>query len=100
MFNRERHLPVHSQRTDHGFFPSRFVPLAALVIGSVASADEPAPLVKPLLTQPGKLLFRADLDKPFSESWRHAKGSWQVVEGAMQGEELPADMHMARPDTL
>src|SRR5262245_29464200 len=66
-----------------------------LMAGSVAAAGEPTPTVRPLLTQPGKLLYRADLNKAFDADWRAAKGKWQVVDGAMKGAELPSDSHNA-----
>jgi len=63
-----------------------------------ALAEEPAKkpdAAETLMCERGKLLLRNDLEKPFASPWRVAKGKWEVVEGAIQGSELKADMHGA-----
>lgn len=72
--------------------------LANLIAVSNALAEEPAKksgAAETLMCDRGKLLLSNDLDKPFASPWRVAKGKWEVVEGAMQGGELKADMHGA-----
>jgi hypothetical protein len=44
----------------------------------------------------GKLLFSDDFQSgPLSKEWKVAKGKWEVVDGAMKGVEVAADMHAA-----
>ncbi len=68
------------------------VSLLFVGLGALA-ADTPEP--KTLLTERGKLLFRDDLGKPLGKEWKAAKGKWEVVNGAVRGSELKADMHGA-----
>ncbi len=49
---------------------------------------------KTLMTERGKLLFSDDLNK-VTKDWRSAKGKWEIVDGALKGSELKADMHGA-----
>ena len=71
------------------------VTAAAAALGLSATAAEPAKEPKALLTERGKLLFGDDLNQPLGKEWRAAKGKWEVVEGAVRGSELKADMHAA-----
>ncbi len=59
---------------------------------AAASAAEP----KTLLAERGKSLFSDDLNKaPDGQAWKAAKGKWEIVDGALRGAEVPADMHGA-----
>lgn len=53
--------------------------------------DEP----RTLMLERGKLLHQEDFKEPLSKKWRVAKGKWEIVDGALRGSELPADMHGA-----
>jgi hypothetical protein len=58
-------------------------------------ADDPVP-PKTLLTKPGQLLFRDDLQAaPDKKEWRYGPGSWSIVDGALKGLERAEDMHGA-----
>lgn len=61
----------------------------------VASAAEPTPDAPTLMSERGKLLFSDKFDQPLGNEWKTAKGKWEVVEGAIRGAELKADMHGA-----
>jgi hypothetical protein len=72
--------------------PSKFVYLAAAFFGSssLALAADSAPAsvaTKPAVAE----AFSSSVDP----SWRIAKGTWKIVDGAWQGAELPADKHGA-----
>lgn len=72
--------------------------LAALALAvSAAAARQPAAPTTPktLLAVPGKLLLSDDLNADLGKDWKAAKGKWEVVEGAVRGSELKADMHGA-----
>ena len=56
---------------------------------------KPDDAAETLMCERGKLLFSDDLNQPLAKHWKAAKGKWQVVDGAIQGSELPADMHGA-----
>jgi hypothetical protein len=64
-------------------------------LGLSTTAAEPAKEPRTLLTERGKLLFSDDLNQPLGREWRAAKGKWEVVDGAVRGTELKADMHVA-----
>jgi hypothetical protein len=66
-----------------------------VISASVAVAAEPSAEAETLMCQRGKLLLSDDFDKPLGQNWRALKGQWEVVNGAMQGSELTADMHGA-----
>lgn len=73
--------------------------LVFAVMLSVVAADEsekkPAAAVETLMCEPGRLLLSDDFDKPLAQPWKAAKGKWEIVEGAIQGTEIKADMHGA-----
>jgi hypothetical protein len=86
----------------------RLLPLIAfLVCRTVTAADalpgaEPSPDVKPLLTKPGKLLFREDFtevphlrDKQSKTrgGWMSGKGKWEIQDGVLVGAEKPEENH-------
>ena len=48
-----------------------------------------------VMTVRGNVLFRDALGQPLPSGWVAAKGKWEVVDGAIQGSELPADQHAA-----
>lgn len=58
------------------------------------SKNSSAP-VETLMCERGKLLISEDFDKPLGPAWKAAKGKWEVANGALRGEELPADKHGA-----
>ncbi len=62
--------------------------------GQGVPAAEPSP-AKTLLTERGPLMFADDLTQAPAQPWRVAKGSWTLVEGAVQVRELQSDMHGA-----
>ena len=75
----------------------------ALLWGFAASAAEPLPDVSPLLTKPGKLLFREDLTEVPHErdkqnkvrrgGWQSGKGKWEIKDGVLIGAEKPEEHH-------
>lgn len=74
----------------------RMLVLAGVVVLSWSAwAAEPAPEGKTFMTERGKLLFSDDLAQPLSKEWKAAKGKWEVVDGAIRGSELKADLHGA-----
>jgi hypothetical protein len=63
---------------------------------AVLGAEGPQSTETPtVMTLRGKELFRDSLTQPLAKGWATAKGDWKVVDGAIQGTELPADMHAA-----
>jgi hypothetical protein len=69
-----------------------------------ASAAEPLPEAKPLLTKPGKLLFSDDFSQVPHErdkqnkvrkGWMSGKGKWAMKDGVLVGAENPEDHHGA-----
>lgn len=67
-----------------------------VVTSSVLAADgEKKTAAETLMCERGKLLLSDDFQKPFASPWKVAKGKWEVVDGAIQGSELKADMHGA-----
>jgi hypothetical protein len=48
-----------------------------------------------VMTVRGKVLFRDALSEPLGSGWVTAKGKWEVVNGAIQGTEVPSDQHAA-----
>jgi len=70
--------------------------LASIVAGRVTAAEKTKQdSAETLMCERGKLLLSNDLEKPFANPWKVAKGKWEVVDGAIQGSELKADMHGA-----
>lgn len=71
--------------------------VAMLVAWGMVSARgaEPAELPQTRLTERGKLLVSDDLKQRLGAGWRIGKGKWEVVAGAMQAAEVPADKHGA-----
>jgi len=63
-------------------------------------AADPAPDLKPLMTKPGKLLFRDDFNAGLGKAWRASKGKWENAAGAVRAKELQEDHHgaVARTD--
>jgi len=68
---------------------------AAGSLSAVALAADASNEPKTLLAERGALLFSDDLKSAPSAEWHVAKGKWEPVDGALQGQELPADMHPA-----
>ncbi|HEY3899167.1 MAG TPA: family 16 glycoside hydrolase [Chthoniobacter sp.] len=66
---------------------------AAASFGVTALAADASNEPKTLLAERGTLLLSDDLNAAPSKEWRVAKGKWEAVDGAVQGEELPADKH-------
>ncbi len=56
-----------------------------------ASASEKATV----MTVRGNVLFRDALSEPLANGWVTAKGKWEVVDGTIQGTEVPSDQHAA-----
>jgi hypothetical protein len=67
----------------------------ALVIGSLAGAEEPKPAFEPLLTKPAKLQWQDPLKEKLASDWTVGKGKWTPLDNAMQVAELKEDMHGA-----
>src|SRR5205814_10065220 len=67
----------------------------SLVVRLYTLAAEPASEPKPLLTERGKLLVSDDFNQTLSKDWKMGKGKWEIVDGALKGSELKADMHGA-----
>ncbi len=71
------------------------------VIGCLALIQTHAPAAEPtseprtLLTERGKLIFSETFTQPLGKDWQTNKGKWEVVDGAIRGSELKADMHGA-----
>lgn len=68
---------------------------AAVSFGVTALAADVSNEPKTLLAERGSLLFSDDLNAAPSKEWHVAKGKWEAVDGAWQGQEVPADMHPA-----
>jgi hypothetical protein len=66
---------------------------ATIAFAPIANAEDTSGEPKTLLAERGKLLLSDDLNAAPSNEWRIAKGKWEAVDGAVQGQELPADMH-------
>jgi hypothetical protein len=64
-----------------------------VAFGITGRAADASAEPKTLLAERGKLLLSDDLNATPSAEWRVAKGKWQAVDGALHGEELPADNH-------
>lgn len=64
---------------------------------SAAVAEPPAtqPASKTLMVSTGKLLLGDDLNAALGKEWKASKGKWELVDGAIRGAELKADMHGA-----
>jgi hypothetical protein len=71
--------------------------LAALTLGLAAAAAEPTtpPSPQTQMVSTGKLLLSDDLSAALGKGWKASKGKWEVVDGAIRGAELKADMHGA-----
>ena len=72
-------------------------PLLLLVVLAPcpALAGEDKQELPTLMTQRGKLLFSEDFSQPLSKDWVAGKGKWEIVDGAVRGNEVAADMHGA-----
>lgn len=75
--------------------PHTLTAIALLALAPVAIWADDAPTPPTLMTEPGKLLFRDDLNTEPGKAWRVAKGKWEVHDGALKAAELPADKHGA-----
>jgi hypothetical protein len=77
--------------------PNRIVPalICSLVVALSTLAADSSAEPKTLLTERGKLLVSDDFNQPLSKDWRIAKGKWEMMDGAIRGTELKADMHGA-----
>src|SRR5258708_6110219 len=83
----------------------RVLAVCAFLFCSALGADEPLPDAKPLLTKPGKLLFREDLNEVPHErdkqnkvrrgEWQSGKGKWEIKDGVLVGAEKPEENHGA-----
>ena len=62
-----------------------------------AVAEPPAtpPAPKTLMVSAGKLLLSDDLNAALGKDWKASKGKWELVDGAIRGAEVKADMHGA-----
>ena len=81
---------------------TRVLTAVALLCCSAASAADPSPDVRPLLTKPGKLLFSEDLSQVPHErdkqnktkrGWQSGKGKWEIKDGVLVGAEKPEEHH-------
>lgn len=73
----------------------RTVAASTLLFGSIAYAETTKDM-SPLMTVRGKQLLADDFSSPTLDSkWKVAKGKWEVVDGALKGVEVAADMHAA-----
>jgi hypothetical protein len=71
-------------------------PVIAVILVSVPlHAGSPKDAPQTLMLQPGKLLVSEDLNQPFGKEWFGKPGKWEVVDGAMRGSQVAADMHGA-----
>jgi hypothetical protein len=68
---------------------------AAASFGVSAFAADASNEPKTLLAERGNLLFSDDLNATPAQEWHVAKGKWEAVDGTLQGQEVPADMHPA-----
>jgi hypothetical protein len=58
---------------------------------SSLTADE----AKPLLVQPARTVAQPDLKQPLDETWKIAKGTWEVKDGELIASEIPTEKHSA-----
>jgi hypothetical protein len=72
-----------------------FIAAAAASFGVTAFAADASNEPKTLLAERGSLLFSDDLNAAPAKEWRVAKGKWEAVDGALQGQEVPEDKHPA-----
>lgn len=69
--------------------------LMALMTASALSEEASLP-PNTVMTKPGKLLFRDDLNaQPDKKAWRYGPGSWTIADGALKGVEKAEDKHGA-----
>lgn len=61
---------------------------------AASTAADPKPELKPIMTERGKSILNDDLSS-IAKDWKAGKGKWEVVDGALRGAELKADMHGA-----
>jgi len=67
------------------------LPLLFVVFSSGTYAAEKQTTYR---TTPGKILLEQQFDQPALPSdWKVAKGNWTIVDGAINGDEKPEDMH-------
>src|SRR5947209_4347036 len=81
------------------------IAFAFVCFASFLSAAEPPPDARPLLTKPGKLLFREDFsENPHEQDkknkvrrggWQSGKGTWEMKDGVLVGAEKLEDKHGA-----
>lgn len=68
--------------------------LGMLCSSSQVHADD-ATTLEPLMLTRGKQIFDESFASGIPGTWKKAKGEWEIVKGALQGAELPADKHAA-----
>jgi hypothetical protein len=82
----------------------RVLAVCAFLFCSALGADEPLPDAKPLLTKPGRLLFREDFNEVPHErdkksktrgGWQSGKGKWEIKDGVLVGAEKLEEHHGA-----
>src|SRR3954471_13409819 len=82
----------------------RLLVTLSLLCCSALLATEPPPEPKPLLTTPGKVLFREDFKEVPHErdrknktrgGWQSGKGRWEVKDGVLVGAEKAEEKHGA-----
>lgn len=92
------------QSEGHAMTVHRILTGCLLLVCSVAVAAEAPPDVKPLLTNPGKLLFSEDLrENPHDRDkknkkrggWQSGMGRWESKDGVLVGAEKAEDKHGA-----
>ncbi len=68
-----------------------------LILAAALSAAEPTATTPAAthMVERGKVLFHDDLTTKPGPAWKVGKGRWEVVDGALRGSELKADMHGA-----
>jgi hypothetical protein len=66
-------------------------PLLLAALSTITLADE----AKVPLVQSGKSVTQPDLKQPLDETWKIAKGTWEVKDGELIATELPAEKHSA-----
>jgi len=83
------------------YFMQRLCGVAALTIfvslmASAARAAEPASNPAPLLGVPGQCLLQTDFaSEPLDPAWKAVRGTWEVKDGALRGQEIPEQKHAA-----
>jgi hypothetical protein len=73
----------------------RLLVTAAFVCAACGYAAEPTAPAPTHMVERGKLVFSDDFTAKPANPWKAGKGKWEVVDGALRGSELKADMHGA-----